>query len=155
MPKPSTNHVCDLPAPLGDAITSDLIVFDGECVLCSGFFSFMLRHDRRERFRYALAQSELGTRLYQALDLPTDDFETNLVIVDGRIHRELDAFAQAMRVLGWPWRGLSGLRFLPSVLKAPAYRAIARNRYSLFGRSQTCMVPDAALRERFLPGGWR
>ncbi len=46
----------------------DLIVFDGECVLCSGFFRFMLRHDRAERFRFATAQSPLGQRLYTKLE---------------------------------------------------------------------------------------
>ena len=132
----------------------DAIVFDGECVLCSGFFRFMLVRDRDARFSYALAQSPLGAELYTALGLPIDEFETNLVIVEGRIYEKLDAFAAAMRAVGWPWRGLSAVRFLPGPLKDPAYLAIARNRYRLFGRYDSCMMPDAALRARFLPGGW-
>lgn len=135
-------------------LPSHVIVFDGECVLCSGFFRFMMQHDRSERFRFVLAQSDLGSRMYRALGLPTDDFETNLVIVDGAVHQKLDAFAHAMRSIGWPWRVLAGVRWLPGFLKDPVYRAIARNRYSLFGRYQTCMIPDASVRARFLPGGW-
>lgn len=155
MPQANSRTVGDLPDPLRQTVATDLIVFDGECVLCSGFFRFMLRRDHEARFQYALAQSDLGTRLYEALNLPTGDFETNLVIVDGRIHQKLDAFAHAMRAIGWPWRLLSGLRFLPAALKDPAYSAIARNRYSLFGRYQTCMIPDGELRARFVPGGWQ
>ena len=150
----NSQPVSVLPADLRRDLRSDLIVFDGECVLCSGFFRFMLRRDREHRFRFVLAQSDLGTRLYRALDLPTDDFETNLVIVDGVIHQKLDAFAVAMRAIGWPWRAMSALRFLPRVVKDPAYLAIARNRYSLFGRTQICMIPDDAIKARFLPGGW-
>lgn len=160
---PSLLQTLDVPMPLKHATTfadmpvdlpSHVIVFDGECVLCSGFFRFMIRHDPAGRFSFVLAQSDLGTRMYKALDLPVDDFETNLVIVDGMVHQKLDAFAHAMRAIGWPWRLLSGLRWLPRFLKDPAYLAIARNRYSLFGRYQTCMIPDAAVRSRFLPGGW-
>ncbi len=154
MTKPSSQPISILPDDLRNCLPTRLIVFDGECVLCSGFFRFMLRHDREDRFRFVLAQSGLGARLYSALDLPVRDFETNLVIVDGMIHQRLDAFAYAMRAIGWPWRVLAGLRFLPGVLKDPAYHAIARNRYSIFGRLQTCMIPDDAVKARFLQGGW-
>ncbi len=132
----------------------NLIVFDGECVLCSGFFRFMLRHDAEGRFSYATAQSPLGQALYDALGLPRDDFETNLVVVDGAIHGHLDAFAVAMRCLGWPWRALGIIGLAPQPVKRPLYRLIARNRYRLFGRYDHCMMPDAALRARFLPDGF-
>lgn len=129
-----------------------LIVFDGECVLCSGFFRLMLRIDRDERFAFATAQSPLGQALYAALDLPLRDFETNLVIVDGVIHQRLDAFAAAMAAVGWPWRALAAVRLIPEPLRSFLYHRLARNRYAIFGRTETCMVPDAALRARFLEG---
>nr|WP_037254631.1 DCC1-like thiol-disulfide oxidoreductase family protein [Roseobacter sp. SK209-2-6] len=132
---------------------SDLIVFDGECVLCSGFFRFMLRFDRAGRFSFATAQSALGQRLYREQGLPTGDFETNLVYVDGRCYQRLDAFATAMRALPWPWPILSLCRFLPRWVKDPAYHLIARNRYQIFGRYETCMLPSAEVRSRFLD--WR
>lgn len=128
----------------------DLIVFDGVCVLCSGFFRFMLARDRSQRFRFATAQSPLGQAMYRDLGLPTDDFDTNLVIVDGRIHQRLDAFAVAMSALGWPWRALAVARAIPEPLKSWAYYRIARNRYKIFGRTETCLIPTADLRSRFL-----
>ena len=136
------------------AKSQDLIVFDGECVLCSGFFQFMVRQDKPRRFKFATAQSRLGQQLYTDLGLPTQDFETNLVIVNGRVHQRLDAFAAAMRSLPGFWPTLSVCRFLPGFIKNPLYHAIARNRYSLFGRSATCLVPDTALRSRFMPEGF-
>lgn len=137
-----------------NAPETDLIVFDGECVLCSGFFRFMLRHDKDRRFRFATAQSPLGQRLYARLNLPTSDFETNLVIVDGRVHQRLDAFAAAMRALPRTWRVLALCRYLPRFMKDPLYHAIARNRYALFGREETCLVPDPSLRSRFATDGF-
>ncbi|MBY6068239.1 DUF393 domain-containing protein [Leisingera aquaemixtae] len=132
----------------------NLIVFDGECVLCSGFFRFMLLHDRSRLFAFATAQSPLGQRLYRELGLPADDFETNLVIVGGRTYQRLDAFAAAMRALPWPWPVLSLCRFLPRGLKDALYFSIARNRYSLFGRHERCMIPGPEIRVRFASGGY-
>ncbi|SPH20002.1 hypothetical protein ASD8599_00742 [Ascidiaceihabitans donghaensis] len=131
---------------------SDLIVFDAECVLCSGFFRFMYR--RNDSFNFATAQSPLGQRLYAALNLALTDFETNLVIVDGQIHQELDAFSMAMQELNWPWKALGVARFLPAWIKSPLYKTIRRNRFRVFGRYDTCMVPDAELRARFLKNGF-
>jgi len=147
--------VSDLPADLAETLAGKTaIVFDGECVLCSGFFRFMLARDRCAGFCFATAQSPLGTQLYQALDLPTDDFETNLVIVDGRIYGRLDAFAMAMTALGLPWRALGVLRMLPRVVKDPLYHLTARNRYRIFGRYDSCLIPSPDLQARFLPDGW-
>ena len=140
----------DLQTALGGR---DVIVFDGVCVLCSGFFRFVLRRDTQHRFRFALAQSPLGSRLYEALGLPTQEFDSNLVIINGQIHQRGDAFAHAMRTLGWPWKILYPLRFFPAFIKDPAYYLIARNRYRLFGRHDSCLMPDEDMKSRFLPEG--
>ena len=143
-----------LDAQTRDALQGrDLIVFDGVCVLCSGFFKFMLRHDRKERFSFAMAQADLGQACYAALGMPLDDFQSNLVIKDGWIYTDLDAFAAAMAGLGWPWTALSAMGWLPGVVKVPLYRVVARNRYRLFGRYETCMLPDARVKARFFSGG--
>ncbi len=130
-----------------------VIVFDGECVLCSGFFRFVLRHDKARKFRFVVAQSDLGARLYTELGLPTDDYQTNLVFTCGKVHTKANAFAAAMRELGWPWRVLSILRYVPDILKNPIYDRIARNRYKIFGRHDQCVMPDPHLHARFLEGG--
>lgn len=146
-------HIRDLPLPLQQAVGHrDLIVFDGECVLCSGFFRFIIRVDRAERFAFATAQSPLGQDLYRALGLPVDDFETNLIFVDGRLYTALDSFAAAMRAVGFPWAALGVIRLLPGPVKRALYTRIARNRYAIFGRFDSCMMPDAALRGRFIDG---
>ena len=143
-----------LPQSLAQSLPPDLIVFDGECVLCSGFFRFMLRHDRKNRFSFATAQSPLGQQIYQALGLPLVDFETNLVITGGTIFQRLDAFAAAMRALGSIWHLPALVRFLPRPIKDFAYHRIARNRYRLFGRYEACMIPTPELRARFAAGGY-
>ncbi|MFW8594841.1 thiol-disulfide oxidoreductase DCC family protein [Cribrihabitans neustonicus] len=133
--------------------TGSLIVFDGDCVLCCSCFRFVLRHDRAERFSFALAQSPLGQRLYRAEGLAGDDLGTMLVVAEGRVLQRLDAVAAVLRGLGGPWRLLALCRFLPRRVKDALYGLIARNRFRLFGRRDACLLPPPDLALRFAPEG--
>jgi predicted DCC family thiol-disulfide oxidoreductase YuxK len=133
-----------VPAPPG----KDVIVFDGTCVYCSGFARLMARFDHADRFRFVTAHSPLGQWLYRANGLDPVAMETNIVILDGRPHVKMAAFAAAMGALGWPWRAAAVLGWLPKRLSDPLYDWIARNRYR-FGR-QACVLPSAALRARLI-----
>ena len=127
-----------------------LIVFDGVCVLCSGFVRMVVRLDRQSRFRFATAQSPFGEALFRQHGLRTDSYETNLVLVDGVAFTQLDSFVAVMSELGWPWRATRALLLLPRPLRDWLYISIAKNRYALFGRKDSCDIPSAELRERFL-----
>lgn len=127
-----------------------LIVFDGVCILCSGFVRFVIARDPGAMFRFASAQSPLGQALFRHYGLDTDDFETNLLIADGRAYGKLDAFTGVMVRLGGIWRVALLARLLPRLFRDWLYDRIARNRYRLFGRTDTCIVPDASWRERVL-----
>ncbi|RVD65894.1 DUF393 domain-containing protein [Mesorhizobium sp. M7A.F.Ca.ET.027.03.2.1] len=127
-----------------------LIVFDGVCVLCSGFVRMVVRLDRQGRFRFATAQSPFGETLFRKHGLRTDSYETNLVLIDGVAFTRLDSFVAVMAELGWPWRAAKTLLLLPRPLRDWLYDRVARNRYALFGRKDSCEVPSPELRERFL-----
>jgi predicted DCC family thiol-disulfide oxidoreductase YuxK len=127
-----------------------LIVFDGVCVLCTFWARTVIRIDRRERFVFATAQSALGQALYRHYGLDMRRFETNLVIVEGRLHEKSRAVFAVMRALGPPWSALGLLRIVPRALLDPLYDLMARHRYALFGRRDACMVPSERLKARFL-----
>jgi predicted DCC family thiol-disulfide oxidoreductase YuxK len=127
-----------------------LVVFDGVCVLCSGFARFILKRDEAFAFRLTTAQSPLGQALYRHYGLDTETFETNLVLIDGRANAKLDSVAVTGEKLGGPWRALALLRLLPRPFADWLYDRIARNRYALFGRTESCMAPPPEWRERFI-----
>lgn len=127
-----------------------LIVFDGVCVLCSGFVRMVVKLDRQSRFRFATAQSLFGEALFRQHGLRTDSYETNLVLIDGVAFTRLDSFVAVMSELGWPWRAMKALLLLPRPLRDWLYDRIAKNRYVLFGRKDSCDIPSPELRERFL-----
>jgi predicted DCC family thiol-disulfide oxidoreductase YuxK len=127
-----------------------IIVFDAQCLLCSRWVQFILRHDRRGLFRFASIQGATGQTLLAQQDLKVDGLQT-LLLVDGpRVWQHTAAIFRVLHGLGWPWR-LAWLAWpVPAALRDALYRWIARNRYWMFGRSQACMVPPRAAASRFL-----
>ena len=127
-----------------------LVVFDGVCVLCSGLARFILKRDTNYAFRFATAQSSLGQALFRHYGLDVQEFETNLVLADGRAYAKLDTVAVVAGRLGGGWRALGVLRLLPRFLGDWLYDRVARNRYGLFGRTERCMLPPPEWRDRFI-----
>jgi len=136
-----------LPPP---AVDGPLILFDGICVMCSGFVSFVIRHDAEARLRFVSAQSPLGQSLLSRLGLSTTAFESSILIEDGRAWFKSAAFFAIVRHLSWPWRWLSVLRVVPLALMDRLYDGIADNRYRLFGKRAACLVPTPDIRRRFM-----
>jgi predicted DCC family thiol-disulfide oxidoreductase YuxK len=132
-----------------------VIVFDGVCVLCNGWVRFLLRHDRRQRYRFAAMQGDSGRELLAAHGLDPDDPASFLLIeydsgASPRISTDSDAIRRVLMGLGGVWRIAALLALLPRHLRDPLYRLVARNRYRWFGRHDACTVPDPAQAHRFL-----
>lgn len=127
-----------------------IIVFDGHCVLCSGFAKFVIRHDKAGRLRLLAAQSPLGEALYTHYGLKPDDYETNLLIDAGRVRVKSDGTMAMFAHLGWPWKALSAGRILPRGVRDALYGLIARNRLKWFGRHDVCYLPPKGEADRFL-----
>jgi predicted DCC family thiol-disulfide oxidoreductase YuxK len=128
-----------------------IILFDGVCVLCSGFAQFVIRRDPRARFRFAAMQSEPGRALLRRYGLPLENWDSNALIEDGVAYLKSAAVFRILRHLSGAWPLLALGRFvLPRRLCDGLYDRVARNRYGLFGRRETCLVPTAELRRRFL-----
>lgn len=127
-----------------------VIVFDAMCVLCSANARFVLRHDHAGRFKLASMQGETGASLYRRYGIDPANPDS-LIVVDGTsVLRDSDAVLAIYSGLGWPWRAMSVLRFIPRALRDPAYRCLARNRYRLFGRNDACWLPTPEQARRVL-----
>ena len=126
-----------------------LILFDGVCVFCSRWVRWVIDHDPERRFRFLPIQSETGRALAVRHGIGPEAPQTNAVILNGRIFFKSDA---ALTVLGAlpGTRPLGLLKAAPRLLRDPVYDLIAKNRYAVFGRTETCMVPAPGDRERFL-----
>lgn len=132
-----------------------VIVFDGVCVLCNGWVRFLLRHDRKRRYRFAAMQGDRGCELLAAHGLDPEDPVSFLLIeydisASPKIFTATDAMRRVLIGLGGAWRLATLFALLPRFIRDPLYRMVARNRYRWFGRDDVCMVPDPAQAHRFL-----
>lgn len=135
--------------------TRAVIVFDGVCVLCNGWVSFLLKRDRAQRYRFAAMQSEAGRGLLAANGLDPEDPASFLLIEYDvgnapRVSTDTDAIRRVLVGLGGIWRCAGAMALLPRALRDPLYRWMARHRYRWFGRHTACTVPAPAQRHRFL-----
>ncbi len=127
-----------------------IIIFDGHCVLCSGWAQFVIRHDPTAKFRLLAAQTPLGHALYEHYGLDPKNYETNILLADGTAWFKSEGSIRMAEGLGWPWRLAGGFRLLPRALRDRAYEALARNRFRIFGRHEVCFTPTPDIAARFL-----
>ena len=127
-----------------------VVVFDGDCALCSGFARFILKHDRRAALRLLPAQSVLGQSLYRHWGLDPLNFETNALLENGRAWFKSEGSIRIFVLLGFPWSMAAGLKIVPRPLLDRLYDAIARNRIRWFGIEPVCFLGDASHADRFL-----
>jgi predicted DCC family thiol-disulfide oxidoreductase YuxK len=127
-----------------------ILIFDGNCVLCSSFAQFILRHDKADRFRLMAAQTTLGASLYRHFGLDPVDYETNILIEDGRVWLKSEGSIRVFERLGWPWSLATVVRLLPRAVRDRLYDIVARNRLRWFGVRTSCFRPDPSQADRFL-----
>jgi predicted DCC family thiol-disulfide oxidoreductase YuxK len=132
-----------------------LVLYDGVCGLCNGVVKFLLARDRRDRFRFAALQSELGRRLVRELGGDPDALSTIYVVAragrpDQKAWRRGRGVLVALDALGGGWRVPALLRYLPAFLLDAGYWVVARTRYRLFGKLDACPVPPPEQRRKFV-----
>lgn len=127
-----------------------VLIFDGVCVLCSHSASFVLRHDKNDMFQLLAAQSPIAQAIYRHYGLNPTDFDTMILLSDGRLWLKSESAIHTAERLGFPWSSAKLLRIIPLSLRDRFYDWVARNRFRIFGRRESCYVPSAENRHRFL-----
>jgi predicted DCC family thiol-disulfide oxidoreductase YuxK len=135
-----------------------LVLYDGICALCNRVVRFLLKHDRKDIFRFAPLQSRLAEEVLARHRLTSTALDTVYLIEHyGRAHERVlsksDAALHAARLLGGIWRAASLFRILPCPVRDFFYDLVAGSRYRVFGKYETCPLPDAKERARFLATG--
>ena len=133
-----------------------IMFYDGVCGLCNRLVQFLLRHDKNGRLRFASLQSDFAAKVLGRHGIDPKDLDTVNVVVnydqpDERVLQRSDAVLRAGRELGGFWGTSSSIaRIVPRALRDLTYRFVAQNRYRVFGKYDTCMLPDPNQRSRFL-----
>jgi predicted DCC family thiol-disulfide oxidoreductase YuxK len=128
-----------------------ILFYDGVCGLCDRLVQFVLRRDRAHRFRFAALQSDVATQTLGHFGKDPNDLDTVYVLADdGRLLAKARAIFFILRQLGLPWSLVALFGILPTVVIDWFYDRVARNRYRLWGKRDSCRLPSADERARFL-----
>lgn len=127
-----------------------VILFDGVCNFCNGAINFVLKQDKKGIFRFAPLQSETGKRLLQQFNLSTNDFDSFVLIDEGKAYKKSAASLRVMTKLPWYWKEVQLFRIIPTIFRDAIYDFFAKRRYKWFGKKDQCMIPTAEIRSRFL-----
>ena len=136
--------------------SNPIILYDGVCGLCNRLNQFVLKRDRNDRFRFAALQSEFAGRVLQRHGVNPQVLDTMYLLSnysqpDERLVARSEAAVQILEQLGGVWRALASIvQVLPRWFRDKAYNLIARNRYQLFGKYQTCQIPDERYGSKFI-----
>jgi predicted DCC family thiol-disulfide oxidoreductase YuxK len=132
-----------------DHDANPILFFDGVCGLCNRVVDFVLRNDRRGRVQFAPLQG--STAQSRLPDRDREQLDTVVLIEGDRITRRSTAVVRLLSHLGGIWTALAWLLWLiPWPLRDVGYRAVSKLRYRLFGKKETCRLPTAGERARFM-----
>jgi predicted DCC family thiol-disulfide oxidoreductase YuxK len=127
-----------------------IILFDGVCNLCSGSVQFVIKHDQEGLYKFASLQSEAGQHLLKQYELPLADFNSFVLIENGKAFTKSTAALMVAKKLHGAIKIMYGFIIIPSFIRDAIYNLIAANRYKWFGKKESCMIPTPALKSRFL-----
>lgn len=129
---------------------SPILLFDGVCNFCNSSVNFIIDRNSKKNILFASLQSPIGQQLLEKFNLPKETFNS-LVLVEGeKYYTKSTAALRVAEHLDGGWKSLGVLKFVPKFVRDFGYDVIAKNRYSIFGKSDQCRLPTPEVKERFL-----
>ncbi|MBT8306476.1 MAG: thiol-disulfide oxidoreductase DCC family protein [Maribacter sp.] len=130
-----------------------IVLFDGVCNLCNRSIQFIIKRDKKDEFRFATLQGDLGRQLLQERNIDTAKVDSIILIEPGvAYYTKSTAALKIGDSFGGLWKIANVLNLIPRQLRDIVYDWIARNRYRWYGKKDACMVPTPELRAKFLDG---
>ncbi|TXD48408.1 thiol-disulfide oxidoreductase DCC family protein [Polaribacter sp. IC073] len=128
-----------------------VILFDGVCNLCNTAVTKTITFDAKDTFLFAAIQSKKGQEIINYLKIDTSKTDS-IILYEPGVSYEIKSTAalKIMNDFGGLWQLTRLLWVFPEVFRDYIYDFIAKNRYKWFGKKDSCMLPTAALKAKFL-----
>jgi predicted DCC family thiol-disulfide oxidoreductase YuxK len=128
----------------------NIILFDGVCNFCNATVNTIIKYDTHNYFKFAAQQSEAGERILKEAGYKGESVNSVLLLKSNLVFTKTDAVIQICKLLtGFP-RIFVLLKYVPKPLRDFGYSVIAKYRYSIFGKRTSCMVPNQAIKNKFI-----
>lgn len=129
-----------------------IVLFDGYCNLCSKSVQFIIKRDKKDKFRFASLQEPVGKELKSICDEVKQKEDSIILIENGKCYSQSTAALRISKSLNALWPLAYGLIILPKFVRNSVYSVVAKNRYNWFGKMESCMVPTKELKNKFIDG---
>lgn len=128
-----------------------IILFDGVCNLCDNTVQFIIKHDKKDIFRFVALQSDLGQEIIKHIGLDTSKTDSIILYEPGHAYYyKAEAAFKIAKELNSIYSFISIFSILPKWLSNKGYDYIARNRYKWYGKKNECMIPTPETKAKFL-----
>jgi len=128
-----------------------IILFDGVCNLCDSTVQFIIKHDKKDIFRFVAIQSDLGQKIIKYISIDTSKTDSIILYEPGHsYYYKAEAAIKIIGQLGGIYSMISVFSVIPKWLSSKVYDYIARNRYKWYGKKDECMIPTPELKAKFL-----
>ena len=124
-----------------------VIFFDGVCGLCNAWVDFILKRDRAGIFSFAPLQGNYAKEMEPEA---SENLNTMIYLASGQRYYRTGAILRILRDLGGIWCLAWVFWFVPFFIRDFFYGLIARNRYRIFGKIESCRIPTPDEKVRFL-----
>lgn len=128
-----------------------IILFDGVCNLCDNTVQYIIKHDKKDVFRFVPLQSEIGQQIINYIGIDTSKTDSIILYQPGHAYYyKAEAAMKIAKELGGFVSLISLFSFLPDWLSNSVYDYVARNRYKWYGKKDQCMLPTPEMKAKFL-----
>ena len=128
-----------------------IILFDGVCNLCDATVQFIIKHDKRDVFRFVALQSELGQEIVRYIGVDSSKTDSIILYEPGHAYYyKAEAAIKIAKELGGIYSLMGVFSVLPIRFSNKVYDYIARNRYKWYGKKEECMIPTPEMKAKFL-----
>ena len=127
-----------------------IVIFDGVCNFCNDAVNFIIKRDPSGIFVFAPMQSDIARELMNKHKIYNEGVDTFLLIKNGQCFVFSSAAIEIANELTGFWYIFGLFKYVPSVIRDFFYKMFARNRYKLFGKRDSCMLPTEETRSRFI-----
>jgi predicted DCC family thiol-disulfide oxidoreductase YuxK len=127
-----------------------VILFDGICNLCNASVNLVIKHDRKDHFRFAPLQSQEGIALLKKFNVDQQEKETVVLIENNQAYTRSSAALRIAKKMSGLYPLLFGFIIVPPFLRNAVYDLIARKRYKWFGKKESCMIPTKEIKQKFI-----
>ncbi len=130
--------------------TMRVVIFDGVCNLCNKFVNLIIHRDKHRIFMFSPIGSEFSKKVEERFNVDLLQLDTVVLVENEKVFIKASAVIKICSNLGFPFNLLVVFFAIPKFFRNMIYDIIARNRYGIFGKRESCMVPNSDIISRFI-----